>query len=391
MFHVPRVMPASQPPSNSPSSQSEHDDPRLTGVALEDPELPESDSTESESDESGPRARKSSLSTSRWVDYDAHELLERISQYEDERRWQRIREGIWISIILHFLLFLGIAYIPRYVFHQVQLIDPIQAIRNRKDLTYLDELPDAIKQAQKVRPKPPALKPNEEVLDKKTLDALKAMEKAQSKPREAAPAPEVKQNTPAPPQPQPQPQQQATVTPPPPPTPQPTQQVAPEAPRPAPVPAKPNFSLGSQNPADQLRQALRDSMRGGDSGQLSGPSLNQHSGADGGVQVLSDTQGVDFNPYLQKVIRETYRTWDPLIPEEVNPPILKRGQCEIVFTILPNGRVQAHSMILTGRSGDVALDRAAWGSIEGADYPPLPREFHGPYLQLRFRFQYNIH
>lgn len=131
-------------------------------------------------------------------------------------------------------------------------------------------------------------------------------------------------------------------------------------------------------------------MHGQGGGQMNGPSLNQHSGADGGLQVLSDTQGVDFGPYLQKVIRETYRTWDPLIPEEVNPPILKRGQCEVVFTILPNGRLQPHAMILTGRSGDVALDRAAWGAIEGADYPPLPREFHGPYLQLRFRFEYNI-
>lgn len=383
-------MPTNQPPSNSSSSHREHDDPTRTGVALEDPESAENDREELNSNGSSQPPREGGLSSSRWVDYDTHELLEKISQYEDERRWQRIREGIWISIILHFLLFLGIAYIPRYVFHQVQLIDPIQAIRNRKDLTYLDELPDAIKQAQKLKPKPPVLKANEATIDKKTLDALKEMAKAQPKPKELAPQPEEKQNTP-PPQPTPQPQQQAAVTAPPPPIPQPSQQIAPEAPRPAPVPAKPNFSLGSQNPADQLRQAMRDSMRPGDSGQLSGPSLNQHSGADGGVQVLSDTQGVDFNPYLQKVIRETYRTWDPLIPEEVNPPILKRGQCEIVFTILPNGRVQAHSMLLTGRSGDVALDRAAWGSIEGADYPPLPREFHGPYLQLRFRFQYNIH
>jgi hypothetical protein len=121
---------------------------------------------------------------------------------------------------------------------------------------------------------------------------------------------------------------------------------------------------------------------------MQAPSLTDHTGGD--LQVLSDTQGVDFGPYLQKVIRETYRTWYPLIPEEVNPPILKRGECEVVFTILPNGRLQPHAMILTGRSGDVALDRAAWGSIEGADYPPLPREFHGPYLQLRFRFQYNV-
>jgi TonB-like protein len=134
---------------------------------------------------------------------------------------------------------------------------------------------------------------------------------------------------------------------------------------------------------------MRDSAHA-QGGAVQGPGLSQHSGADGGAQILSDTQGVDFGPYMQKVIRETYRTWDPLIPEEVNPPILKRGQCEVVFTILPNGRLQPHAMILTGRSGDVALDRAAWGAIEGADYPPLPREFHGPYLQLRFRFQYNI-
>jgi hypothetical protein len=137
---------------------------------------------------------------------------------------------------------------------------------------------------------------------------------------------------------------------------------------------------------------MRDSAHG-EGGGISGPGLSQHSGAAGGAQILSDTQGVDFGPYMQKVIRETYRTWDPLIPEEVNPPILKRGEVEIIFAILPNGRVEAKeplNMHLTGRSGDVALDRAAWGAIQGADYPPLPREFHGPYLQLRFRFQYNI-
>jgi outer membrane biosynthesis protein TonB len=377
-------MPTSQSPSNPPSPQDEHDNPNLTGVALEDPEAPENDRAETEAEETGLPPRRNG-SSSRWIDYDTHELLEKISQYEDERRWQRIREGIWISIILHSLFFLAMAYLPRYVFHQVRLIDPIQAIRDRKDLTYLDELPDAIKQAQKLKPKAPALKPNEEVVDKKTLDALKAMQKEQPKPKEPAPQPEVTQT----PQPTPQPQQQAAVTPPPP-IPQPSQQIAPEAPRPAPVPAKPNFSLGSQNPSDQLRQAMRDSMRGGEGGQMSGPQLGRHAGTGGDLTVLSDMQGVDFGPYLQKVIGETYRTWYPLIPEEVNAPILKRGECEVVFTILPNGRLQPHAMILTGRSGDVALDRAAWGAIEGADYPPLPREFHGPYLQLRFRFQYNI-
>lgn len=368
------LMPASETPTNPPVVEQPEEHLQDTAEPLEEIETGEPT-----------RPSRIGRSTSRYVDYDLHELLEKISEYEDERRWQRIREGIWISILFHFILFSGLTWIPRYVFHSPQVIDPIDAIKQRKDLTYLDELPDAIKQVQKAKPKLPPLKPNDAIVDKKTLEALKALEKARPKP---APAPEPKPEQTAPPTPElPQPQQPAPLPSAAPPQPKP--QVALDAPRPAPVPAKPNFSMNQQSAADQLRQAMRDSAHG-QTGGAAGGGLNQHPSADGGAQILSDTQGVDFGPYMQKVIRETYRTWDPLIPEEVNPPILKRGEVEIVFTILPNGRLQPHAMLLTGRSGDVALDRAAWGAIEGADFPPLPREFHGPYLQLRFRFQYNI-
>ena len=108
-----------------------------------------------------------------------------------------IREGIWISIILHFLLFSGLTWIPRYVFHQPQLVDPFDAIKQRKDLTYLDELPDALKEVQKAKPK---LKPSETVIDKKTMDALKA------KPKPAAPAPPAPVKQKAEPAPTPPPQ-----------------------------------------------------------------------------------------------------------------------------------------------------------------------------------------
>jgi outer membrane biosynthesis protein TonB len=41
-------------------------------------------------------------------------------------------------------------------------------------------------------------------------------------------------------------------------------------------------------------------------------------------------------------------------------------------------------------SGDIALDRAAWSAITHSNpFPPLPKEFTGPYLSLRFRFYYN--
>jgi TonB family protein len=125
-------------------------------------------------------------------------------------------------------------------------------------------------------------------------------------------------------------------------------------------------------------------------GQLPG-GLPMHPGAgNGGVQILSDTQGVDFSAWLAAWYYETRRTWDPLIPDEVNPPIGKQGQVMIRFKVLPNGRLMDGSLVLDGRSGDTALDRAAWGALTGSSYPPLPRNFHGPYLELRAWFLYNL-
>ena len=47
-------------------------------------------------------------------------------------------------------------------------------------------------------------------------------------------------------------------------------------------------------------------------------------------------------------------------------------------------------MILEFPSGDVSLDRAAWGGVTGASpYPPLPKDFKGKFLELRFGFYYN--
>jgi TonB family protein len=109
----------------------------------------------------------------------------------------------------------------------------------------------------------------------------------------------------------------------------------------------------------------------------------------GGVEILSDTMGVDFKPYMQRLHRKTEKSWQPLIPEEVNPPRMASGEVMIRFKILPNGRVMNGSMVLEGRSGHAALDRAAWGAIVNTNYPPLPEEFKGPFLEVRLVFLYN--
>ena len=107
----------------------------------------------------------------------------------------------------------------------------------------------------------------------------------------------------------------------------------------------------------------------------------------GGVQILSDTGGVDFAPYLTRWHLITDKTWQRLMPVEANAPILLKGIVVIRFKVLPNGEVTG--TILDGRSGYTNLDRAAWGAITASSYPPLPREFHGPYLELRAYFLYN--
>jgi hypothetical protein len=357
-----RVTERDEPPETSHQPGS----PELDSASLPPPPLSLAAREPEPERESGPR----SVRGSRWVDYDTHELLEMIGELEDERRWARLREGFWIALLVHLALLSAVTWLPKYVFKVPIVVDRNKTIEP-KDFTYFDSPRELLRPAPpKVKINPPQEKPP--VVDQQTLDALN---RATPPP---APAP-----APAPPAPV-QPSQPIPAA--------PESQL--ESPRPAAVPARPNFALGSQNPADQLRDAMKGAARNpgqGGAGNLGSGGLRLHPGAgSGGVEVLSDTQGVDFNSWLQRWHWETERTWDPLIPDEVNAPILKSGMVAIRFKVLPNGRLMDGSLVLEGRSGDTALDRAAWGALTGSNYPPLPRDFHGPYLELRAFFLYNM-
>jgi hypothetical protein len=138
-----------------------------------------------------------------------------------------------------------------------------------------------------------------------------------------------------------------------------------------------------------VQQATRASHGGG--GVTMGTGPNGPAAARGmgtGVDILSDTEGVDFNPYLQKIMREIYETWLPLIPEEARPPLNKQGETQIRFIILPDGRIGG--MALEGSTHDDAINKSCWGSITGVgQFPPLPNQFHGPKLELRVHYLVN--
>ena len=74
--------------------------------------------------------------------------------------------------------------------------------------------------------------------------------------------------------------------------------------------------------------------------------------------ILSDTHGVEFNPYLRHIRQIINSSWIPLIPKEADAPVSKSGEVVICVKILPNGRLMDGGMVLEGRSGDEALDRA---------------------------------
>lgn len=335
---------------------------------------------------------------SRYASYEHHELLSLIDDLEDDRSRARVREGIWISLIIHLLFFWSIAYAPHVLFHRPYVVNPITAaLKQNKDLTFLNLPPDALKPQ---KPKPTNIISDKDrvaqtahpTLDKKTLEELQAMQRAGTPPPPPQPAQQPQQQAQAA-----QPQQQAQPAPrplPAAPAPQPSEVAkldAPALPRPRTHQGQGQQSIPTSNMSvgEMIRQAEQNAARS--NGQFGNNGNNAplaHPGLQSGVEVLSDTMGVDFGPYLRQVIQATQSSWDLLIPESARPPLLNKGKVAIQFMIMPDGSVKQMQLILP--SGDVSLDRAAWGGITGASpYPPLPKQFKGPYLALRFYFLYN--
>lgn len=106
--------------------------------------------------------------------------------------------------------------------------------------------------------------------------------------------------------------------------------------------------------------------------------------------ILTDPMGVDFGHYLRDSVLPSVRWhWNELIPDVARAPIQKQGKVRMDFFILKDG--SEAGVRLVDSSGEKVFDRAAFGSIKASNpFPPLPKEFNGPYLGLRFCFSYNL-
>lgn len=103
------------------------------------------------------------------------------------------------------------------------------------------------------------------------------------------------------------------------------------------------------------------------------------------IEILNDTQGVNFSPYLKSILPTIRQNWLRVIPPCA---LATKGELAIKFDIKRDGSISAMRLVAT--SYRPALDRAAWGAIVGSNpFPPLPSEFSGSSLALRMRFRYN--
>jgi len=159
---------------------------------------------------------------------------------------------------------------------------------------------------------------------------------------------------------------------------------------PVPLPSKPI------SPAEAGRQMARSSGGGlivGDLGEgigglgeiISGAPAPTRSGSS--LELLSDPMGVDFRPYLIRILSTVKRNWLAVMPESAR--MGRRGKVQIQFAISRDGSVP--KLVIALPSGAEALDRAAVAGISASNpFPPLPDEFRGLQVRLQFTFLYNI-
>jgi len=311
-------------------------------------------------------------------------------QLQDDLARSRRREAAWISIIVHIVLLFflfKIEWFEKYLpWHSV-------TVKNSKSFdnaTFL-ELPPDLQKIEK--------RPNTNIASDKNRIAMtkhpeldsKELRKILATPPPGRPGTNAQMAQQPPAQaaaglPQQQPQQPAQAPP----------AVNPQTAQ-LQTPATPNVAnefkkyAGSMSAGSELEEAARAAAakRGGGGQQGNGGDFGLGTGAHGrqlgNLEVLSDTMGVDFGPYLQRVLHDVRENWYNAIPESAQ---MKKGKLAIEFAITKDGKVAG--MKLVASSGDTPLDRAAWAGITASDpFPALPTEFGGQYLALRFVFFYN--
>ena len=119
--------------------------------------------------------------------------------------------------------------------------------------------------------------------------------------------------------------------------------------------------------------------------QDNGPALSLPHKPTQGVDILSDTQGVDFGPYVTQIMRLVRDSWNKSLAESTSPLPGAGGVTLIHIAIHADGTMAG--VRLDGSSRDPSLDHIAWKSItQLKSLPPLPVAFTESAFEVRIHF-----
>jgi hypothetical protein len=165
-----------------------------------------------------------------------------------------------------------------------------------------------------------------------------------------------------------------------------------------PTPGKLNLGLGNSSPGKALQDQMAGAIQNGGGGVHYGSPGGGGGGGGGrggmqrmqpGVSILTPTEGVDFNSYINRLLATVKRNWYAVMPESAI--MGDKGIVVITFHINRDGTVPMPDPNLERTSGKEPLDVAALSSIRtSSPFEPLPPQFKGPFIELRFIFFYNL-
>lgn len=147
---------------------------------------------------------------------------------------------------------------------------------------------------------------------------------------------------------------------------------------------------------DLIRDAARGTkpnspvaIRGGGQGASGGGGHGGKGSHGAGIEMLTDTEGVDFNDYFRRIYYIVKGNWEAVMPPSVS--LGEQGIVSLHVKIMRDGSVPDPEPIMLYGSGKEPLDRAAVSSIRASNpFPPLPAQFKGPYIEVRYTYYYNI-
>jgi outer membrane biosynthesis protein TonB len=107
-----------------------------------------------------------------------------------------------------------------------------------------------------------------------------------------------------------------------------------------------------------------------------------------GMEMLTDTGGVDFNSYLRELYISVKKRWFANMPPSIEKG--QKGINAVEFRVTQDGNLaKEFPKIVFGSESD--FNAASLQAVrEAAPFNHLPGKFSKPFIEVRFTFYYNV-